>query len=92
MKLGCSRGITPTIIKSKCSCKLSYGDFVVWSKNGILVERITRDDEIFSGHMDDVKHFFIYAILQEIVGKWYSRKPVADADGLVQIPTTSNEQ
>ena len=38
-------------------CKLSYGDFVVWSKNGILVERITRDDEFFTGHMDDVKQF-----------------------------------
>lgn len=31
---------------------------------------------------------FIYGILPEIIGKWYSRQPVADADGLVQIPTT----
>ena len=28
-------------------CKLSYGDFVVWSKNGILMERIFRDAEFF---------------------------------------------
>ena len=72
-------------------CKLSYGDFVAWSKNGILVERITRHDEFYSGHVDDIKHFFIHGILPEIVGKWYSWKLVADADGLVQIPTTSNE-
>lgn len=34
---------------------------------------------------------FIYGILPEIIGKWYSRQPVADADGLVQIPTMSEE-
>ena len=69
-------------------CRLSHGDFVVWSKDGILVERILKDDFFYS-HIDAVKHFFIYGILPEIIGKWYSRKPVADTDGLVQIPTTS---
>ena len=65
-------------------CKLSYGDLVVWSKNGILVECITRDDKFFLviWMMLDT---FIYGILPEIVGKWYSWKPIADADGLVQL-------
>ena len=40
-------------------CKLSYSDFVVWS----------RDAEFFSSHMDAVKHFYIWN-LPEIVGKW----------------------
>lgn len=72
-------------------CRLSYGDFVVWSKDGILVERILKDNDFFDSHMGAVKHFFIYGILPEIVGKWYSRKPVADADGVVQMPTMSEE-
>ena len=72
-------------------CRWSHGDFVVWSKDGILVERILRDDTFFNSHMDAIKHFFIYGILPEIIGKWYSRQPVADADGLVQIPTMSEE-
>ena len=41
--------------------------------------------------MDAIKHCFIYGILPEIIGKWYSQQPVADVDGLVQIPTMSEE-
>ena len=70
-------------------CRWSHGDFVVWSKDGILIERILRDDIFFN--MGAIKHFIIYGILPEIIGKWYSQQPVADADGLVQTPTMSEE-
>jgi len=28
-------------------------------------------------------------MLPEIVGKWYTRKPVSDLDNIVHVPTTS---
>ena len=66
-------------------CKFSYGDFVLWSQNGILTERIYIDTHFLESKMDIVRHFFVYAILPEIVGKWYSRRPLADTDGIVDI-------
>jgi len=63
-------------------CKLMYGDFVVWSEDGMLIERIEKDTAFLDTWIENVKHFFIYGILPEVVGKWYTRKPVADVDGL----------
>ena len=36
--------------------------------------------------MDQVENFFIYYVLPEIVNKWLTRKPIANEDGIVQIP------
>ena len=44
----------------------------------------------FNSRVDNVKNFFIYDVLPEIVGKWYTRGPVADSSGAVPLPTTSN--
>jgi len=67
---------------------LIYGDFVVWSKDGILVERIERDASFINTCNENLQHIFIYGILPEVVGKWYAWKPVTDADGVVSIPMT----
>lgn len=40
----------------------------------------------------DVKHFFIYGVLPEIVGKWYTRKPVAEIDGTVSLPISTEDE
>ena len=40
--------------------------------------------------IDSVKHFFVYGILPEIVGKWYTRKPIANSEGVVPIPTSTD--
>ena len=69
-------------------CQLEYGDFVLWVENGLAVERITRDTTFYEQNADSVKHFFVYGILPDIVGKWYSRKPVANTDGIVSLPET----
>ena len=69
-------------------CKLSYGDFVVWTEGGIAVERIFVDKTFYETVMQDVEHFFIYGILPEIIGKWYTRKPVADGNGVVPFSTS----
>jgi hypothetical protein len=65
-------------------CKLNYCDFVVWSeKEGILLERLKFDETFFEFLVDDVKYFFLYGILPEIVGKWYTRKPISNFEGVV---------
>ena len=66
-------------------CNLNYGDFVVWTGRGITIERITVDCAFFETIMREVHHFFVYGMLPEVVGKWYTRKPVADCNGVVPI-------
>ena len=66
-------------------CRLQYADFVVWTETGIIIERICQDTAFWEGLIGDVQHFFKYGILPEIIGKWYSRKPIADAEGIVPI-------
>ena len=67
-------------------CKLSYCDFVVWTEKEFVVERIATDKQFFNSVIDTVQQFFVYGILPEIVGKWYTRKPVAISEGVVPIP------
>ena len=62
-----------------------YCDFVVWSNNDILVEQIPADGEFFNAFIEDVQHFFVYAILPEIIGKWYTWKPVPNKERVVEI-------
>lgn len=64
-------------------CKLSYADFVVWTEDGMACERIYVDYNLFEELLDTIKHFFIYAVLPELIGKWYSRKPIASDNGIV---------
>ena len=33
--------------------------------------------------VETIRHFFIYCLLPEIIGKWYTRKPVADSQEVV---------
>ena len=71
-------------------CKLSYCDFVVWTEKDFAVERIDADKQFFNSVLDSVQHFFVYGILPEIVGKWYTRKPITNSDGVVPILTSTN--
>ena len=72
-------------------CRLPYCDFVVWTESTIIQERITVDTEFYEGLMDDIKHFFMYGVLPEIVGKWYTRKPIADSSGIVPDASSITE-
>ena len=69
--------------------KLSYCDFVVWTENGFASERITFDSKFFEDVMKEVHHFFVYGMLPEIIGKWYTRKPVVDCSGVVNASFTA---
>ena len=67
-------------------CKLSYCDFVVWTEKGIAMERIAADVTFFESALDSARNFFIYGVLPEIIGKWYTRKTVEDSSGVVPLP------
>ena len=62
-------------------CK--YGYFVVWTEGEMAMERITIDRNFIKCRRQS-RTLFSYSALPEIVGKWYTRKHVADKDGLVQ--------
>lgn len=40
---------------------------------------------------ENVKHLFIYGILPEIIGKWYTRAPVADSSGVVSVADLADD-
>ena len=67
-------------------CEVESGDFVVWTKGGIVVETIFKDKRFYDAALPLVEHFFVYGVLPEIIGKWYTRKAVADESGVVQLP------
>jgi len=50
-------------------CQVMYGDFVVWSKEGTLIERIERDTTFMDAQKENMTHFFKYGILPEVIGK-----------------------
>ena len=65
-------------------CNLDYCDFIVWSESDrMLVDRVYRDTKFFDDIIDDLQHLFVYGVLPEIVGKWYSRKPAANSNNAV---------
>jgi len=73
-------------------CKVTYCDFVVWSESGFIVERIEVDSEFFERKAEVVYDFFVYGMLPEIVGKWYTRRPVADATNIVSRMASSDHE
>lgn len=67
-------------------CNVEFGDFVVWTKDGIAVERIAKDSSFYESTVNNIEHVFKYGILPEIVGKWSTRTPVSDTSGVVHVP------
>ena len=59
-------------------------EILVWTVNGMAFERIELDRYFHENIMDSVEHFFTY--IPKIMGKWYTRKAVADVDRVVWIP------
>ena len=57
-------------------CKVEFGDFVVWTPKGINVERILCDEAFFNEAVDKMLSFYVYGVLPEILGKWYTKQPV----------------
>ena len=72
-------------------CNVGYGDFVVWTTNDLIMERIAPDQEFYEQMAEPIEHFFIYSILPEIIGKWLTRRPIANEKGVVKIPELIEE-
>ena len=73
-------------------CRLNYCDFVVWSEtDGILVERVIKDECFFLTLIPDLRHLFLYGVLPEIIGKWYTRRPVENSEQLVVVSQVTEE-
>ena len=56
-------------------CEVEYGDFVVWTENGIYIERISVQKEFFIETVTKIENFYKYSILPELLGKWYTKQP-----------------
>lgn len=68
-------------------CRVDYCDFVVWSEgDGVSIERVPKDEAFFQNIIGDLKHLFIYGVLPELVGKWYTRRPIANSEHIVSKP------
>ncbi len=67
---------------------------MVWAEKAsdLVVKGFEEMTIFFQKALVDVKHFFTYGVLAEIVGKWYSKKPVADNDGIVPLPDTESSE
>ena len=57
----------------------------------MIVERIKADYGFVESLFQDVKHFFTYGTLAELIGKWYMRMPIANTSGVVPAIPESKE-
>ena len=52
-------------------CQCLYCDFVAWSENDIVIERIVPDTEFIESALEKAK----YGLLPELLGKYYTKLP-----------------
>ena len=57
-------------------CQVEFADFVIWSPQGLHIERIVASEEFFTDALVNVEVFYKYCLLPELAGKWYTRKSV----------------
>ena len=50
-----------------------YCDFIVYTKEGLHIERIKPDPYFMEEKLTKAKQFFEIAILPELLGRWFSR-------------------
>ena len=67
-----------------------YYDFVVWSQSNHFIVTVEFDREFYS-KMDSLTHFFLYG-MPEIVGKWYTRKPISAMENIIHTPSSPTAQ
>ena len=74
-------------------CGKDYGDFVVWTLEGIFIQRILPDPDFVDTVIKKAEKFFNVCIMPELVGKFYSRIPggCIDKSGLENKATEIEE-
>ena len=62
----------------------SCGDFIMWTKGDIAVERIVRDCAFYEDALKNMEHVYVYGILLEVnLFQWYTRTPIVDSGVLL---------
>ena len=56
-------------------CESLYCDFVVWLGKDIIIQRILPDPQFIESALEKSTNFFKYAILPELLGKYYTTLP-----------------
>ena len=54
-------------------CKIDFCDFIIYSKRDIVILRILPEHEFIKAVIADVTTLFKFAVLPEIVGKYFSK-------------------
>ncbi len=62
----------------------------MWNKSGFILHSHNYDEDFCRTHIESAKHFLCMEILPGVVGKFYTRKVVANTDSLVPNPTPSS--
>ena len=59
-------------------CNVEFGDFVDQNRHvGIM-----KDRSFFEEAVNNIEHIFVYSILPEIIGKWYTCTSIANSSGV----------
>ena len=66
-------------------CKGLYCDFVVLTENDIIIQRILPDPEFIDAMLEKSTNFFMYAILPELLGKYYTTLPSKIDNSIVVV-------
>ena len=81
---------TRTSIKYSCNymCAVMHCMQILWLGVKLKLQLTVFIEMInfFEDCLEKARNFFVYGILPEIVGKWYTRIPVAESDGTVLTP------
>ena len=78
-------------------CSASYADFVVWTEKELFVQRIFHEEPFISLVLQQCETFIKVGILPEMIGKWYSKEPIAknlpsaEDNGNTETATDQNE-
>lgn len=61
-------------------CQTEYCDFVVWSKDQLLCQRILYDKEFIKAKLDSLGEFIIKCVLPELIAKWFTKPELGTND------------
>ena len=61
-------------------CQTEYCDFVVWSKDQLLCQRVLYDKEFIKAKLDSLGEFTTKCILPELIAKWFTKPELSTND------------
>ena len=71
-------------------CRVQYCDFVTWREDEIFHQKVELDSNFIDSAVCNVEPFIKFAILPELVGKWFSKEPIMPLQTSSSTTGTSN--